>query len=137
MLEYRGMKELCLRLTKGEDLKLKLEELGKDKNLVVLSAVGSLTNAKLRMAKAIDYKQLDEDLEIVSLIGTVCKDGAHLHGTFSDVEGKVIGGHVCEGCIINTTCELVLGILEEYELNRKYDEKTGFNEIVFRRIAND
>lgn len=127
------MKEFAIRLHKGDDLKRSICELCLDKTGVVLSAVGCLSNLKVRLAGGKDFFEKQADYEIVSLMGTITNGKAHIHGSFSDVDGKVIGGHLCEGSIINTTCELVLGILDEYDSSRLYDDKTGYNEIVFRR----
>lgn len=133
------MKEFATRLKRGDDLLTKIEELASNNNIntaVILSAVGSVLKVKLRLAKAIDYLEVEEDFEIVSLTGTVSCGKAHLHISLSDEIGNVIGGHLCKGTIINTTCELVLGILEEYESIRNFDDLTGFNEIEFRKKDN-
>ena len=76
---------------------------------------------------------MEEDFEIVSLTGTVSKGEAHLHISLADEIGNVFGGHLMEGCIVNTTCELVLGILEGYGSKREYDKATGYDEIVFKK----
>lgn len=130
------MKEYAIRLKKGEDLKQRVEEICSKEGFntcVVLSCVGCVYKAKIRLAKAIEYMDVEEDFEIVSLTGTISNGKAHLHISLADEIGNVIGGHLCEGTIINTTCELVLGILEEYESIRKFDESTGYNEIEFRK----
>lgn len=136
------MKEYAVRLKKGADLKKSIEDISKENNfntVVVLSGVGSVSQIKIRLAKALsnvqNFIEVNEDFEIVSLTGTVSCGKAHLHIALSDEIGDVIGGHLCEGTIINTTCELVLGILEEYESKREFDEESGFNEIVFGKKA--
>ena len=133
------MKEFAIRLKKGEDLLTSIEKTAKDNNfntLVILSAVGSVSSANIRLAKAIDFLNVEEDFEIVSLMGTISCGKAHLHISLSDEIGNVIGGHLCKGTIVNTTCELVLGILEEYESIRKFDDSTSYNEIEFRKKDN-
>ena len=130
------MKELAVRLKNGADLKLSIQELAVTKQMdgaIVLSAVGSLKRLKIRLAKAKTYKVVEDDLEIVSLIGTVVKGEAHLHIAASDDQGNCIGGHLCEGSLVNTTCELVLGVFEEYQVRRELDEDTGYKEIKFIR----
>lgn len=130
------MKELAARLKNGADLKRGIEELAADgqfNGAVVLSAVGSLKKLKIRLAKAKTYLVIEDDLEIVSLAGTVTQDGVHLHIVASDDKGNCFGGHLCEGSLVNTTCELVLGILEEYQTKREFDEETGYKEIEFIR----
>jgi len=131
------MKEFCLRLEYGQDLKKEIENVCLINNFdtcVILSGVGCLYEAKFRLAKAINTIHLKEDFEIVSLNGTISKGNAHIHIALSKEDGSVIGGHLLEGCLINTTCELVLGILEEYKSDRPFDKKTGWDEIKFERI---
>ena len=96
---------------------------------IILCAVGSLLELNIRLAEAKDYLVSKKHYEIVSLCGTLCKDGCHLHISVSDKEGHVLGGHLENGTMINTTCEVVLGELEDYTLHRKYDETTGFKEL--------
>jgi len=130
------MKEYAIRLTKGCDLKKSIEKICDENSIntaVILSAVGCVNKITIRLAKAINTFKIEEDAEIVSLMGTISKGHAHLHVSFSDELGNVFGGHLKEGCIVNTTCELVLGILEEYDSSRIYDEKTGYDEICFSR----
>lgn len=132
------MKELACRLNKGDDLRQCIEKLCEESNTcVVLSGVGSLTNLKIRLAKAIDYYEKQEDYEIVSLTGTISNGSSHIHISVSDDKGNIIGGHLEYGCLINTTCELVIGELEEYDSIRTYDDKTGYDEIVFKKKVED
>ena len=128
------MKELAFRLQKGDDLRISIEKSCQNINTaVVLSAVGCLYQAKFRLAKALDYFEDKKDYEIVSLMGTISNGKAHIHISLADEKGNVVGGHLEEGCLINTTCEVVLGILEDYESIRKFDENTGYDEIEFKK----
>mmetsp|Transcript_11227 Transcript_11227/g.21470 ORF Transcript_11227/g.21470 Transcript_11227/m.21470 type:complete len:178 (-) Transcript_11227:279-812(-) len=108
----------------------------------ILTAVGSLEYVKLRMASAaagepnsLQYKELHERMEIVSLVGTFSGNPApcnkHLHMSVSRRDGSVVGGHVMEGRIF-TTLELVLGSLPEVTLTRETDAQTGYDELVVR-----
>ncbi len=130
------MKELAVRLKRGEDLKKTIEDLCLEKDIdtaVVLSGVGSLYEMKIRLAGAEKYLEKKENYEIVSLTGTVCKGKAHIHISMSDEAGMTVGGHLMYGCLVDTTCELVLGILEEYDSVRCFDPETGYGEIEFRK----
>lgn len=132
------MKELAFRLTKGDDLRSKIEEYCADiDTAIVLSAVGCLYEVNIRLANAQTYLHTTKDYEIVSLVGTISKAKAHLHISLSDDEGKCIGGHLVEGCRVNTTCEIVLGILQDYKSIREYDDNTGYDEICFQEVEND
>jgi len=99
---------------------------------VILSAVGSLWKSTIRVPIIDgDVKYIHpENLEIDNLHGTVSVNGCHLHISVSDTEGKVSGGHLKEGCVIRTTCELVIGILEATTFSREADSDTGFDELV-------
>ena len=128
------MKELAFRLKRGDDLKKTIEEICRDiDTAVVLSGVGCIKGMRIRLAKAESHLENEEDYEIVSLTGTVIQGKCHLHIGLSDEKGKCIGGHLEEGCIVNTTCELVLGILEEYTAERVHDDSTGYREAVFHK----
>ena len=126
------MRELAFRLHRGDDLKKCLEEKSQDiSTAVVLSGVGCLYHAHFRLAKAIDVFDAEEDYEIVSLNGTISNGNCHVHIALSDEKGNVIGGHLLEGCLVNTTCEVMLGVLEEYDSIRKDNPQTGYDEIEF------
>lgn len=129
------MIEKAFRLHKNDDLRKCIENECEDFNtVVVLSSVGSLSHLHIRLAKANSFLDLNDDFEILSLNGTISNGKAHLHICVSDDKGKTYGGHLSDNCIINTTCELVLGILESYESTREYDLETNFDEIVFKEI---
>lgn len=126
------MREHAFRLTKGQDVKTSIQNYTKEHHIsaaVVLSLVGCVNQAQLRMAGGKVIKSWKEDFEIVSCTGTVSSGKAHLHVIFSDIEGMCYGGHLQEGCLVNTTCEVVLAELEDYQFIREYDASTGYNEI--------
>ena len=126
------MKTHAFRLTKGQDLKKSLQDYCVEHQIsaaVVLSLVGCVDQAELRMAGGQVIKNWTQDFEIVSCTGTISSGKAHLHVVFSDVDAVCYGGHLQEGCIVNTTCEVVLGELENYLFTREFDETTGYKEI--------
>ena len=45
-----------------------------------------------------------------------------------------LGGHLCPGCIVNTTCELVIGELPGVRFGVEQDGETGYDELVFESI---
>ena len=90
------------RLTKGDDLKKEIEQLFYENKLsaaVILSGVGCLNHVEIRLAKGKDYFIKDDDYEIISINGTISKDGSHIHIGLSDCKGNTIGGHLCYNCI--------------------------------------
>jgi uncharacterized protein len=129
------MKTIARRLTEGQDLLLEIERITAEHQLkagVVLSAVGSLHAARIRMPVLDGGEQFIEpkNLEIISLQGTISAHGCHLHIAVSGADGVVLGGHLKQGCIIRTTCELVIGVLDNTTFDRRLDSATGFNELV-------
>lgn len=132
------MKTIAIRLHDGQDLMDEIRRLIETHNIeagVVLSAVGSLKTSNIRMPIINgEVKYINpEDLEIDSVHGTVSKNGCHLHISVSDIEGKVSGGHLKEGCVIRTTCELIIGVLDDKIFMRQPDAETGFDELIIKQ----
>jgi len=125
------MKQITKRLKPGEDLRVEIEKLVKDNARagVVLSLVGSLSKASLRLADGKKVKSWDKPFEIVSGTGTVSVNGCHIHIAISDEDGNVFGGHLKEGCVVNTTAEIVLLVFPDMEYKRVFDEETGYDEL--------
>ena len=126
------MKVVPLRLQPGDDLRRALEAwMGEQEEQAgcVISAVGSLSVAQLRLAGEPDATAFRSDLEILSLTGTLSPDGAHLHIAIADSSGAVIGGHLCAGSLVRTTAELVVGLLPEWLFRRELDPSTGYAEL--------
>ena len=124
----------CLRLRRGEDLLLSIRNLCREKNIaagVVLSAVGCISQGRVRDASGVTVREIPEHCEIVSLNGTVSAQRCHLHIALSKEDLRTIGGHLCPGCIINTTCELVIGEIPGVRYEAEQDAQTGYDEIVF------
>lgn len=73
--------------------------------------------------------ECDEFLEVLPVIGNVStlnhKTILHIHGSFSDSNFKVIGGHVKE-LVVSATLEVRVEIFEG-EILRKPDDFTGLN----------
>ena len=70
------------RLKPGQDLFESIQTVAHDKQIgagCVLSCVGSLTHATLRLANRELYSQYEGPFEIVSITGTVSIHGSHLH----------------------------------------------------------
>ena len=126
------MKTFAFRLQPGQDLKKELVSFTKEKNIqagFILTCVGSLRHATLRLADENIIKNFEKKFEIVSLVGTLCQDGTHLHISLADENGLCIGGHLLEGCLIYSTAEIVLGEIDDALFSRKADPATGFREL--------
>jgi len=122
----------ALRLHPGQDLRDELERFVAEKNIkagVILTCVGSLTRATLRMADETITKDFEERFEITGLSGTLCPDNNHLHITISDKDGRAFGGHLKKGCLVYVTAELVIAELPDLTFSRAFDQETGFDEL--------
>ncbi|RYV01825.1 DNA-binding protein [Shewanella sp. OPT22] len=131
------MNTCAVRLKPGEDLKLSLEKFIRQHDIqagCILTCVGSLKNASLRLANSESILSKEGPFEIVSLVGTFSLNGSHLHISLSDDKGMVIGGHLLEGNKIFTTAEVVILELNNHQFTRSFDEKTGFDELVIKSI---
>ena len=127
----------CVRLHRGDDLMLSIKELCREKHIaagVVLSAVGCISKGRVRDASGVTIRDIAEHCEIVSLDGTVSEARCHLHIALSKEDLSTIGGHLCPGCIINTTCELVIAELPGVRFGVEEDTETGYDELVFESV---
>jgi len=126
------MKVVPLRLHPGDDLRRALEAwMGEQQAQAgcMISAVGSLSVAQLRLAGASETTTICGELEIISLSGTLSPDGAHLHIAIAESSGAVIGGHLGLSSLVRTTAELVIGLLPEWRFQRELDPATGYAEL--------
>ena len=130
------LKTHCIRLRRGEDLMLSIKALCAEKHIragVVLSAVGCISQGKVRDASGVTIREISDHCEIVSLNGTVSETRCHLHIALSREDLSTIGGHLVNGCIINTTCELVIAELPGVAYGVEFDEETGYDELIFMK----
>lgn len=135
MLQDSGAVQACpFRLYPGDDLKTRLDRLAWEQGwraACLITCVGSLSRAQIRFADASKVSEIKGPLEIISLGGTIASfGGSHLHIAVADKHGNVFAGHAKEGCIIHTTAEIVVGILDGYAFHREIDPETGFPELV-------
>ncbi|WP_175755236.1 PPC domain-containing DNA-binding protein [Burkholderia ambifaria] len=124
-----------LRLVPGDDLRAAIEHALRGLRAhaaFVIQGIGSLNVAQLRFAGVDSPTELRGDLEILTLAGSVSPDGAYLHMSVSDAQGRVSGGHVASGCVVRTTAEIPLVLLPAHRFSREPDAGTGFNELVIR-----
>lgn len=130
------MQLLPLRLRPGQDLRGALEAHLAEcpaGAAFVLQGIGSLSVAQLRLAGAEQATELRGELEILTLAGSLAVDGAHLHISISDAQGRVLGGHVAAGCIVRTTAEILLAVLPDHHFSRELDVAgSGYRELVVR-----
>jgi uncharacterized protein len=127
------MKIYTFRLKPAQDLFDAIDEYARQHSIeagCVLSSVGSLTHATLRLANREYYNEYEGHFEIVSMTGTVSIHGSHLHVAISDGDGVTIGGHLVSGCKIYTTAEIVLAEFEDVVYKREmFENDSGYEEL--------
>lgn len=131
--ESLSLRTIAARLVPGEDLRDAIERLAHEHHVeagCVLSAVGSLRCATLRLAGAEVFSKLHGPFEIVSLSGTISPDGVHLHMSIAGADGRTVGGHLVHGCAVYTTAEIVVADMAGVRFARMPDPATGFRELV-------
>ena len=131
------MQTICKRLHRGDDLLESIRHLAAEHQIaagVILSAVGCISKGRVRDASGVTIRDIPDHCEIVSLNGTVSAQRCHLHIALSKEDLSTIGGHLTRGCIINTTCELVIGILDGWRIGVELDDETGYDELIFEEV---
>lgn len=131
------MKTYAFRLHLGQDLREEIDKFVTEKNIMagaILTCVGNLSKAVIRMADADITKTREGTFEIVSLVGTVEAGNSHLHISISDKDGNTFGGHLKKGSLVGVTAEIVMGELEGLKFKRELDEKTGYEELVVEEL---
>lgn len=125
------------RLTKGADLKKSIVDYCITNNIkagIIGACVGCCYEVNFRLAGGETFYHNVRDYEIVSMTGTISEDGVHIHVSFSDDEGNTIGGHLSDGCLVNTTAEIAIIEVDNYKLTRKFDDTTGYKELNIENI---
>ena len=127
-----GVRATVVRLHPGDDLRDRIEAVARESRFsaaYIGSAVGSVDGVTLRFADQPEATALPGRREIVSLVGTIGPDGAHLHLAVADARGAVLGGHLIQGTRVYTTAEVVLVELPGLRFERAVDDATGFKEL--------
>ncbi|MDQ2693610.1 MAG: DNA-binding protein [Chloroflexota bacterium] len=127
------MQNYTFRLRSGQDLFDSIQAFVQEQNVqagCLLSGVGSLTHAELRLANRDSFSEFHGYFEIVSLTGTLSIHGSHMHISMADEEGKTIGGHLGSGCKIYTTAEIVIAVFDDVSYKREFAEDSGYEELV-------
>ncbi|MEZ8100364.1 PPC domain-containing DNA-binding protein [Vibrio bivalvicida] len=123
---------IATRLTKGDDLKHSIQDLVTKHSIsagTIASCVGCFTHFHIRLAGATDTLELSEPLEIVSIMGTLTPNHQHIHISVARQNGEVVGGHLLEGCLIDTTAELIIHQYHKLSFSREVDPQTRYTEL--------
>ncbi|MBI2051678.1 DNA-binding protein [Candidatus Roizmanbacteria bacterium] len=129
------MKTHVFRLRPGQNFREEIDKYVREHNIragIILTCVGNLTKAILRMANAKIIKTWEGSFEIISVVGTVETGNSHIHICLSDEDGKTFGGHLKDGSVVGVTAEVAIGEIEDLEFSREFDQKSGYNELVVK-----
>ena len=126
------MQNYTFRLSPGQDLFDSVQAFVMKKHVqagCILSGVGSLWYATLRLADREQNSEYEGPFEIVSITGTLSVHGSHLHMSISDGNGTTIGGHFESGCKIYTTAEIVIAVFNDVVYKRELAPDSGYEEL--------
>lgn len=131
------MKVHVFRLKPGQFLREEVDKYVSENKIkagVLLTCVGNVSKAVLRMADSVTIKTFSDagSYEIVSLVGTLESGNSHLHMSISDKDGRVFGGHLKNGTIVGVTAEIAIGEVEGIIFEREMDKITGYEELVVK-----
>ena len=99
----------------------------------MVTVVGSFKKVNLRYANEPKTTAQDGFFEIVSIVGTLNEDSAHLHASVSNSKGETFGGHLMPGNIVYTTAEVVVAELPDILFSREHDPDSGWDELVVKK----
>lgn len=122
----------AFRLKPGADLRKEIQSFVQKNNIEagwISCGVGSLHQYNIRFANQPNGAKDTGHFEIVSLIGTVSKNGSHIHISVSDTTGKTIGGHLLEENLIYTTAEVIIQEAPGLIFTREKDGSTPWQEL--------
>ena len=139
-MEYRVFGEtIVLRLEKGDEVIESIKNLCEKEDIKAgsISGLGASNHVVVGLFKVDEKKYysntFEEDFEITNLTGNISRMNGevylHIHGTFADLEGKCIGGHLNKA-IISATSEIIITKING-DIGRSFSEEIGLNLIKF------
>jgi predicted DNA-binding protein with PD1-like motif len=140
--ECRQGRRFIIKITPGECLSDRILQFAYRENVhnaVIVSAVGSVKNVRLRGIKTgaklpitparINAHELEGPLELLSLMGNIVPGedvllDCHLHIMVGKSSGEVVGGHLFEAEVF-ATCEIMLTELVVEGIERHVSKMGG------------
>ncbi|MFF7144089.1 MULTISPECIES: PPC domain-containing DNA-binding protein [Streptomyces] len=123
----------AFRLPHGADLRKAIEHYVGEHDIragCLVTCIGGLSSAVLRMPGATQFSHLEGAFEIISASGTLSVNGSHIHLSLSDGEGAMRGGHLDYGSTVRLSAEIVVLENPRFVFSREYDPDTGFRELM-------
>lgn len=124
-----------VRLQKGEEVLASIKVLCEQEHITLgtISALGAVNHVIIGAYDVVKKQYVSHEfnstMEMTSLTGNIIemsgKPYLHIHATFGDLNGTVIGGHLNKA-VVSATCELFIRRLDGH-VGRKFDPETGLN----------
>ena len=133
-------KVVVKQLPTNEDLIQGIKQLCADNGIrygQILSVIGSLRHLTIECIVVSDENEsgfyfgpprvIPGPLQILSLVGLIFENASgemdtHIHGTFSDSDGNIFGGHIIEGeCPVAVRLTIVIGELAGVSMKERID----------------
>ncbi|WP_195985027.1 PPC domain-containing DNA-binding protein [Clostridium sp. D33t1_170424_F3] len=135
MTQYHIGDTYVVRLQKGEDILSSVKMLCEQEHIALgtISALGAVNHVVIG-AYEVEKQQyvsraFDGTMEMTSLTGNITEMNGgpylHVHATFGNLNGTVIGGHLNEA-VVSATCEFFIRRLDG-RIGRRLDRETGLN----------
>ncbi|MCR1950802.1 MULTISPECIES: PPC domain-containing DNA-binding protein [Clostridium] len=139
-MDYRVFDErIVLRLEKGEEVIESIKKVCEEQKIIAgsISGLGATNHVVVGLFKPNEKKYYsstyEDDFEITNITGNISvmdeEVYLHIHGTFANLEGKCIGGHLNKA-VISATAEIIINRING-AIGRKFDENIGLNLIEF------
>ena len=147
--EYRQGRRFLVRIQSGESLVARISDLVNAEKIhaaVILSAIGSVKNVKLKDIKSgarlpitsarLITHEIEGPLELLGLTGNIVpgendKLDCHLHIMASKASGDVVGGHMFDAEVF-ATCEIILVEIVLDGVERQICQEGGTPTFFFR-----
>jgi hypothetical protein len=133
----KGEQFVFCRVDRGEDLLKSI--INTIDSGIVVSGVGSLLRARIHMVSSNDFPPKDDfieiegPLEIVSLQGIIADRQHHLHIGIVDRNYRSISGHLEEGCLVLSICEVAIIKVKEPKLTRTTFPNTHVGKLIEKK----
>lgn len=107
------------------------------KNGFIMSAIGSLRNAKFCDPQKVDTKlgygygkpiEINDVVEVISISGLICHDDnnnvlSHIHISLADKDGTSYGGHLVYENYVLATVDMIIAEIDGISMERALDKE--------------
>jgi uncharacterized protein len=128
-MEFRKEgQHFVIRLQKGEKVLETINSFLEEKQIRggFIQGIGAVSSAEVGYyemeKKQYLWESYNEDMEVISLMGSITELGPHLHIVLSDKQFKLHGGHLKEATVAAT---LEIFLTEMKKIRRKEDTNSG------------